>query len=150
MNYKILLRLAVVPAISSSFLAACVLPEFVVKAQATTSSSLNNPICSLPQSSKLESANLQSLLHRKSPLLVASSGNVMPNEFSADFSEAESDAAVALFGCDCPACLNVLQQLRRQSLTSKGEGHCMKNLARRVTPEKAQQILKTLEAKENP
>jgi hypothetical protein len=29
-----------------------------------------------------------------------------------DFSEEESDAAVAKFGCDCPACINSLRQLR--------------------------------------
>ncbi|TVP63081.1 MAG: hypothetical protein EA342_18460 [Leptolyngbya sp. LCM1.Bin17] len=35
-------------------------------------------------------------------------------DFDFGFSAAESDAAVALFGCDCPACLNALQQLRNQ------------------------------------
>jgi hypothetical protein len=35
-------------------------------------------------------------------------------EFDVNFSAAESDAAVTLFGCDCPACLNALQQLRSQ------------------------------------
>ena len=29
-----------------------------------------------------------------------------------DFSEEESDAAAALFGCDCQACINSLRQLR--------------------------------------
>lgn len=29
-----------------------------------------------------------------------------------DFSEEESDAAVALFGCDCQLCINSLRQLR--------------------------------------
>ncbi|MEG4234155.1 hypothetical protein QUA40_18925 [Microcoleus sp. Pol11C3] len=29
-----------------------------------------------------------------------------------DFSEEESDAAVAMFGCDCPVCINSLRQLR--------------------------------------
>ena len=29
-----------------------------------------------------------------------------------DFTEEESDAAVALYGCDCPLCLNSLRQLR--------------------------------------
>ncbi|MEG4445203.1 hypothetical protein QUB47_24655 [Microcoleus sp. AT9_B5] len=29
-----------------------------------------------------------------------------------DFSEEESDAAVALFGCDCQMCINSLRQLR--------------------------------------
>jgi hypothetical protein len=29
-----------------------------------------------------------------------------------DFTEEESDAAVALYGCDCPVCINSLRQLR--------------------------------------
>jgi hypothetical protein len=29
-----------------------------------------------------------------------------------DFSEEESDAAAALFGCDCQLCINSLRQLR--------------------------------------
>jgi hypothetical protein len=29
-----------------------------------------------------------------------------------DFSEEESDAAINLFGCDCPYCLNSLRQLK--------------------------------------
>jgi hypothetical protein len=31
-----------------------------------------------------------------------------------EFSEEESDAAVALYGCDCPRCINSLRQLRGQ------------------------------------
>lgn len=29
-----------------------------------------------------------------------------------EFTKAESDAAVALYGCDCPRCINALRQLR--------------------------------------
>ncbi|BAZ39947.1 hypothetical protein NIES4101_59040 [Calothrix sp. NIES-4101] len=29
-----------------------------------------------------------------------------------NFTEEESDAAIALFGCDCPSCLNSLRQMR--------------------------------------
>lgn len=29
-----------------------------------------------------------------------------------EFTEAESDASVELFGCDCPACINALRQMR--------------------------------------
>jgi hypothetical protein len=149
MNFKILMRFMAVPAISSSFLASCLLAGQTSKAQAAPSQ-LNQASCSVSPASGLESPNIQSLLHRKSLLLVASAAgsNVVQDEFSVDFSEAESDAAVALFGCDCPACMNVLNQIRRQARNPKGEGHCMTNLARRVTPEKAQEILKTLEADE--
>jgi hypothetical protein len=144
-----LLRLIAVPAISVSFLASCLLAGQISKAQAA-SSPLRQASCSLLPASELESPNIQSLLHRKSSLLVASAAGstVVQDEFSVDFSEAESDAAVALFGCDCPACMNVLNQLRRQARNPKGEGHCMTNLARRVSPEKAQEILKTLKADE--
>lgn len=29
-----------------------------------------------------------------------------------EFTDEESDASVSLFGCDCPACLNALRQIR--------------------------------------
>ena len=29
-----------------------------------------------------------------------------------EFTEAESDAAIALYGCDCPVCINALRQLQ--------------------------------------
>ncbi|MGF1480227.1 MAG: hypothetical protein ACFB4I_12165 [Cyanophyceae cyanobacterium] len=40
-----------------------------------------------------------------------------PRHFSEDapmleFSEAESDAAIALFGCDCIACVNAIRQMK--------------------------------------
>jgi hypothetical protein len=148
MNYKILLRFIAIPAISGSFLASCLLVGNTSKAGAA-SSQPDQASCSVsPVTSNLQSPNIQSLLHRKFSLLVASNSNVIPDEFSVDFSAAESDAAVALFGCDCPACMNVFQQIRRQSLTPKGEGHCLTNLARRSSPEKIEAILKNLDAEE--
>jgi hypothetical protein len=147
MNYKILLRLMAVPTVSSSLLASCLFAGNTSKAQAA-SSQLSEASCSVSQPSTLESPKIQSLLHQKPALLVASNSTVVPDEFSMDFSEAESDAAVALFGCDCPACMNVFKQIRRQSLTPKGEGHCMTNLARRSSPEKIKAVLKNLDAEE--
>ncbi len=35
-----------------------------------------------------------------------------------NFSEEESDGAVALFGCDCPACIRSLRQLRIMATVS--------------------------------
>jgi hypothetical protein len=29
-----------------------------------------------------------------------------------DFTEEESDAAIAIFGCDCPVCVNAIRQMR--------------------------------------
>jgi hypothetical protein len=37
----------------------------------------------------------------------------LPDDVEAyEFTEEESNAAVTLFGCDCPLCLNALRQLR--------------------------------------
>jgi hypothetical protein len=67
---------------------------------------------------------------------------------NAVFSEAESDAAVALFGCDCPSCIGALRQLQAQTLSGDSPGHCARALEQRVSPEEAEAILQTLEAKE--
>lgn len=32
-----------------------------------------------------------------------------------EFTEEESDAAIALYGCDCPACINGVRQMRGQA-----------------------------------
>lgn len=47
-----------------------------------------------------------------------------------DFTTAESDAAVLLFGCDCPPCLNALYQLRNPSIVDSVQGHCWNNFSR--------------------
>ncbi|MGB6299303.1 MAG: hypothetical protein WBF90_24410 [Rivularia sp. (in: cyanobacteria)] len=40
-------------------------------------------------------------------------GGLRPGELpELEFTDEESDASVALFGCDCPACLNALRQIR--------------------------------------
>jgi hypothetical protein len=46
---------------------------------------------------------------QKQPELVAQA----PNQITElTFTDEESDTAIQLFGCDCPACLNSLRQLR--------------------------------------
>ncbi|WNN90442.1 hypothetical protein [Gloeocapsopsis dulcis] len=65
-----------------------------------------------------------------------------------DFSAAESDAAVNLFGCDCPACLNVLRQLRNSPEMKRGQGHCWDNLELRVSRQKVREVLTNLEQEE--
>jgi hypothetical protein len=67
---------------------------------------------------------------------------------NADFSEAESDAAVALFGCDCPSCIGALRQLQAQQLNENSQGHCWRSMEQRVSPEEAATILQTLEAED--
>jgi hypothetical protein len=38
-----------------------------------------------------------------------------PNSLTLEFSDQESDAAIALFGCDCSACINALRALQIQA-----------------------------------
>ncbi|MEA5597223.1 hypothetical protein [Rivularia sp. UHCC 0363] len=39
--------------------------------------------------------------------------SLSPNELpELEFTDEESDAAIALFGCDCPSCLNAMRQMR--------------------------------------
>ncbi len=44
------------------------------------------------------------------PIDLASNPQTSPLNF--EFSDAESNAAIALFGCDCPKCINSLRNLR--------------------------------------
>lgn len=118
-------------------------------------------------------------------VLIASAANVpiptgnpsQSQDFDFDFSIAESDAAVTLFGCDCPACIGALRQLRdqpsytSQRLTSNRSGsrtanksfvgktqaelndpvtgHCWANLQERATEEDVKVVLQTLENEES-
>ncbi|BAZ10341.1 hypothetical protein NIES4071_21560 [Calothrix sp. NIES-4071] len=59
---------------------------------------------------KVSTAPGQALaIAQKQPELVAQA----PNQITElAFTDEESDTAIKLFGCDCPACLNSLRQLR--------------------------------------
>ncbi|ARV61539.1 hypothetical protein BZZ01_25510 [Nostocales cyanobacterium HT-58-2] len=46
------------------------------------------------------------------PASTVTTGKSAQNIASLEFTEEESDAAIQLFGCDCPACINSLRQLR--------------------------------------
>jgi hypothetical protein len=49
------------------------------------------------------------------PIDQATDPDTSPIEFV--FSDEESNAAVALFGCDCPTCLNALRSLRVMAIS---------------------------------
>jgi hypothetical protein len=135
MHYKIFLNLAAFPTLASSILTMILM---------VNSASASEVI--LPSTScGLTPTNLQSSLNHPSAqgILVVSA---LDSPFL-DFSEAESDAAVTLFGCDCPSCINALRQLRRQPLATRGQGHCWSNLQKQVS---SQQIKETLQSLENP
>jgi len=42
--------------------------------------------------------------------------NPQDSPYALEFSDEESDAAIALFGCDCPLCVNSLRKLRMMAL----------------------------------
>lgn len=64
------------------------------------------------------------------------------------FSEAESDAAVALFGCDCPACMNSLRQLRNLApVTTDGRDACWTVVQRQFRRDPAE-VIEALSAAE--
>ncbi|GAB1542007.1 hypothetical protein NUACC21_46800 [Scytonema sp. NUACC21] len=48
----------------------------------------------------------------EAPASTVTTGQAAQNVASLEFTDEESDAAIQLFGCDCPACINSLRQLR--------------------------------------
>lgn len=143
-------------------------------AQATFEQSLTSETisCGVGSPLPLESPQKEVLVASTKASSLATNSSRASEEFDFNFSYAESDAAVSLFGCDCPACINALRQLKSQGyssqrMTSPGttinnkissvpsaqindpvQGHCWVNLQERATPEKIQTVLATLDNKE--
>ncbi|MBD3884692.1 hypothetical protein IFO70_23425 [Phormidium tenue FACHB-886] len=153
MNNRILLSLVAMPAVGST-LAMMMAGGMASAAEVsrTDFQRINTPSSAAAASCDAAQSELSSSAMRQSghPVLIASSAG--PGEYPiADFSEAESDAAVALFGCDCLSCINALRQLRSQSLDlmpTSYQGHCWTSLQQRVSPQEVQDLLQTLEAEE--
>lgn len=137
MNYRFLLNLIAFPAFASSILTVTLM---VNQASAAEAAPISVSCDATP-------TNLQATINHRSNqgILIASS-----DAASLDFSDAESDAAVALFSCDCPSCINALRQLRSQPLTNQGKGHCWANLQEQVSLNQIQvkTILQTLQQEE--
>jgi hypothetical protein len=121
MNQKLLLSLVAIPTLAGSMFTIMFMPlgaaaETIAPFQKDVLSGELN-FCSLPRNER-PSAALTPFLQKQSTIAVASEQAVDPSlEYPVlDFSEAESDAAVTLFGCDCPACINTLRQLQNQPL----------------------------------
>lgn len=123
MNQKLLLSLVAIPTLAGSMLTMLLMP---LVAAAETIAPLQKDIlsseltsCRLPAGSEASSSEPKTRF-LQNQTIVASTGEIPVDpslEYPVlDFSAAESDAAVALFGCDCPACINTLRQLRSQPL----------------------------------
>ncbi|HEY9826545.1 MAG TPA: hypothetical protein V6D19_13965 [Stenomitos sp.] len=143
MNLRLILKLITLPTLLGSLLMLANTEERASAANVSTSTP-GQLSCDWPSDQKLKESSIR---HHQN-ILLASSG--LSDTGLLSFSEAESDAAAVLFGCDCSACINALQQLRRQPLlkNSNGNGHCLSAMQRRVSPQKMQEVLQKLDMSE--
>lgn len=119
------------------------------QAAAIVASASKPTSCSIPVQPEINGSETQLELQGE-VIAAASTESPIDDENSLmDFTAAESDAAVDLFGCDCPSCIRSLRQLQSQTLSqvllSSNQGHCWNALQRRVSPQEAQDVLQRLE-----
>jgi hypothetical protein len=105
----------------------------------------DRPSCDDVTTPQLRSSAIHSLSRG---ILVASSTEIPSEDSTADFSDAESDAAVALFNCDCSACVSALRQLRSQPMLNNSKGHCWASMQQKLSPQEVKGVLENLEAEE--
>lgn len=150
MNLRLALKLMMLPTVIGSLLTLGILTERASAANASQAQTLisSGASCEAPSEGELKLSVTQ---HHNRGITLASAGSLMDEAGILDFSDAESDAAAVLFGCDCPSCINALRQLRNQSLLNNGSnGHCWTSLQRRVSPQRMQEVLQNLEMQEDP
>jgi len=147
MNFHLALKLITIPTLVGSVLTLKILTERVSAADASYATTLatSQAACELPSNLELKSSIIR---HRNQDITVASAGSISDETALLNFSDAESDAADVLFGCDCPACINALRQLRSQPLLNNSSGHCWASLQRLVSPQRMQEVLQNLEMRE--
>lgn len=149
MNHHLVLKLMTLPTFIGSLL---ILGSIMDQASAINTSqamALTSSQASCDLSLERE-FNLSVSRHYQQGVTVASAGPLPAETAMLDFSEAESDAAAVLFGCDCPACINALRTLQSQLVfkNSNSQGHCLASLQRRVSPQRMQEVLENLETEE--
>ena len=147
MTHRIALNLMTIPALIGSILAIWLLGDaaFVAEAKDATAPISSQASCDVSPNSKLKSSAIN---HRNKGIKIASAAGTLSENPMLDFSAAESDAAVTLFGCDCAACINALRQLRNQSLSNSINGHCWTYMQETVSPQRVQEVLRKLQAEE--
>ncbi|MUH00540.1 hypothetical protein F7734_53035 [Scytonema sp. UIC 10036] len=120
MNKKFALTLLSSPVLFSSVLSLVMMTQparasETVNSTGTQTSCMKNPHAPTPQlvCMKVNKA-AQAPSTRSSVEFAAPTGEQNQENPSAEynFTEEESDTAVAMFGCDCPACLNAVRQMR--------------------------------------
>jgi hypothetical protein len=157
MNHRILLNWATIPTFASSMLTMVLMPVLTHAAETRMPASVQTS-CNVPVDSGISLLERR-LAFQNGETNAASSTESLIEEPLMDFSTAESDAAVALFGCDCPPCINALRQVRSQLssqvllsssqiLPSNSQGHCWKALQLHTSPQEVQDILQNLATEE--
>ncbi len=157
MNHRILLNWATIPTLASSMLTMVLMPSLAHAAETRTPASVQTS-CNVPVGSGMSFLETR-LAFQNGETNAASSTENLIEEPLMDFSAAESDAAVALFGCDCPPCMNALRQVRSQLssqvllsssqiLASNSQGHCWTALQQHTSPQEVQDILQKLATEE--
>jgi hypothetical protein len=66
----------------------------------------------------VKSSQLASSKTSNSTLIAKAQAEAKNPDAFVNFNEEESDGAIALFGCDCPACIRSLRQLRTMAQVS--------------------------------
>jgi hypothetical protein len=148
MNFHLALKLMALPPLLGSLLVLALETERVSATNATNAA-LSRPgqaTCDWPLNPGSPSLNR---VHPHPGVMMASAGGMFDEDGLSTFSDAESDAAAVLFGCDCSTCINALRQLRSQTLFNGGQGHCWTSLQRRVSPQRIQEVLQDLEKRES-
>jgi hypothetical protein len=119
MNRRFLLTLASTPSlVVSAFLWLSAMPAGAATLQKVSTPMLDvdeAQVCVMSRHSRFNLvcdrvSSLQTNDKINPPIDLASDPQQSPLEFK--FSDDESNAAIALFGCDCPACLNALRTMK--------------------------------------
>jgi hypothetical protein len=112
MNRKFILTLLSTPVLFASMISMVVMTQ---PAQAQSTSKDDKLFCiRTPHTATLR---LTCERRQKSPAVTQPANQTgaiqQPNQSDElKFTDEESDKAIALFGCDCPSCINALRQLR--------------------------------------
>lgn len=129
MNRRLLLNLLTLPTIvGSAFCWLSSMPAHALETQAPIQQKVSEPdlnaaepqFCVMSQHSRFnlvcEKVSQLKNADQTKPIDYANDPTNSPLEFK--FTYEESNAAIALFGCDCPLCINSLRSLRTMSQTA--------------------------------
>jgi hypothetical protein len=111
MNRKFILTLLSTPVLFASMVSMVVMTQ---PAQAQSASKDKQLFCI--RTPHTATARFTCERRQKSPSVsqpANQTGEIQPSQSDElKFTDEESDKAIALFGCDCPSCINALRQLR--------------------------------------